>query len=755
MRNLAKNANLFPDFFRQHIDLGVFSVVLAALLSALYAVMQFRLEFEAGNTAVTYASTLFDAMQVGVLVLYLWVLVATFQFHRLLNRKENVDFYFSLPVSRTHLLLQYLADVLLWSVLILLVSAVSAVLTVYMVTHGELCILPGSVIPTLLGVLAASLFFMTALAIGVVATGAGMNALILGVSVAIGPRLALYAIKYFITSGPAVLAAPSADWFLSPRMNTFLDSFRLMVSGDYMVGHITTLTNRNFTWSGILWTFLTAVIYLAIALALFHRRKAEVGNTKVGVHAAAFGAVFGLNLFTVQAVYGWFYPNDTAENLLVRSVDEMGTATDNRYWMGALLVVLGTALLFFVYEWIFQRDWKKAARSFWVFGLALLTNAILLGIMVGVTHAKLSYQPEEQDIQSVSLTSRRLGDWSEQEAYYREVLGTWGVSDETISKVVSNALQRTPAQLEKLMNTSSYEPLEARIVSGGRGHYRAIYLTDKEYETVIKALTTHKELSGVLRELPPEKDILHVSFAVEDIFLNANYTLTAEEQKTLLRLVREDWKNLSSEHLLVSSGLLPGSWESNASSDLLSPSTFYLTVQKNGSPYLFSIDILSDMPKSYAYVAGIYKGAIHKSSDKLLETLTGNQKKLKEVLESGSKDLSIEVNTVQKDPDDPSWTCYETAFLAEDFASTGISPKELAEYLKTLEVLDTVPTKADMPPYITVVFTEYDPELGYLTSSMGASYRLPSNSSPDFLKKYLDESSTWDDGVKNDLDIAM
>lgn len=732
MRKTKASANLFSEFFRQELSSGIFMTVVSAVLGAVYALMQFRLlgdmEGDILNVLPREGTTLLDASQMVALLAFAWCFILSLRFQFYLNKKENIDFYLALPVKREHLLLQYLGATYVWGVILFLVGALFAGLTTALFTSAVL--LPGSIVRSVLGALTAMLFLTASAAIGVAVSGNGLNALFIGIAVAVGPRLTLYCFHYFPGASVFSLDAPSGLPFLTPRMNTFLDILWLMNSDGYSSTEIA-LTNRNVLWVAILWTTLVSLLYGAVALFFMKKRTGEMGGTKAGVHAAMFGVVYGLNLFTVKAFLELKYQSYAY------------TEDENTFLYTVLFFLFGTLVLFFVYERLFQKQWKKTVKSLWVYGAALLLDLILFGALVLSTNVRAGYHPQAQDIQKISITTHTVP--TDRSAFFRDGGLDTTLSDPEAKALVAKALNRSPAETRKVWENSFVDSVEVGVTEGNKTRYRQIAFTDKEYRKLGRLLEQKETLINGLRRLPSGPDLLSTSLDSGDLH-TLGVTLTSEEKQTLLTKVQRDWKAMSADCLLVRSDVFNAEMGTDPETFEENPYILYLSAVKNNSPYTVPVDIVPDMKESYGYLTEIFGRENKRSAAKLLKTLSEDGKDLMKQLKAEDCYLFITTETVVYNEDIPEGY-YEENVLSDSFQDTGISMKALSDYLKTLEVMTKGRDPLKKQAKITVGIYDYTKD-GRTHPLATGIFLLPDNKIPSFLAPYMDIGSFEEDVIE-------
>lgn len=421
-------AGLYIEGLRQTRKMTLIFSVIGAMLSFLtLALRAMNMSPETSVVKVVAAGE-----QLGFLVMSFMAAapLMTLSLFSFLNRRPSCDFYHSVPCTRTALFLSQTAA-LVTHFAVILCSCGGAFLLALLFNRRFFVLLPGSLAATLGGCFSGMLLVSAAITIAIGLTGTLFNNVVVSGFIIFVPRVLIYFFTHYISASLPMTVQNRLFALADMRLNIPAAATAYINSPESI------LTNPV----SMLYTFVLALAYFAAALFIFRRRRSEAAGSGAssrkmqGVYriligfAASAGFTIMLASMIVQENRGNYYSRSNTDVL------------------GVLAGYLFSAVLFFVYEIITTKSWKKLLRAFPSLGIVVALNMLLGLLFAGVCSFEANWAPEPGRVKEVYvLADERYGSYGIEDGSIYDLAMLNGekvpLTDPELCRAVSEALSR-------------------------------------------------------------------------------------------------------------------------------------------------------------------------------------------------------------------------------------------------------------------------------------------------------------------------
>jgi len=289
-----------------------------------------------------------------------------------------------------------------------------------------------------------------------------------------------------------------------------------------------------------IYSIALGLVYLAIALLLFTKRKSETAT-----QPAPGKAVQHIIRIMLTMVVGLF-----ATILFIEGE-----------WAGFIIVSIITAIVYFAYELITTHRWRNLLGALPYYGVVVGLCILCGAVIVCVPKIAASYTPDADDIDSVRLIYDDYynDDWFGSEAQDLKL------RDKDIRRIVADTLKGNMDYYKENghVGTYYYENLDAddkiyleheydrmitqtvAIKDGAFTKYRTLFFAAEEYAELLSALESNKDYIEACKTLPkPAKNSIWLG-----IDRNVDYSYCEKVleslQKEIEALSFEEWYNIA------------------------------------------------------------------------------------------------------------------------------------------------------------------------------------------------------------------
>lgn len=544
--NARINKDLYRDGLRQLRLVGIMGMVvfcLAAILTAVGFYITSPANYEIMD--INGIAAIREIEETGISLYQCnWVLflsfpiltpILTMMMFNFLNHRNASDFYHSIPDTRGTLYLSYCAAVMTWVLAIIGVSSLLAV--------GMISMIPGyfviwSTVPKALFMMIASCaLVMGGMMIAKGLTGTLMSNLAVSLMLLFLPRVFITVTTWILSDTLNFVAWNYSPSLLNPRYN--------LVAG--LVFCVFTGINPLDYWTSGVYTLVLGLIYLAVGYVVFTRRKSEsAGNAAI---SRRLQSIFRLALSLTVCLIPIY--------LIVYNQANRYNWNSEEVFLIIVVYVIAV-LAYFIYELVTTGKLKRFGSL--CKGLVVLAglNVLVFGVIWGVYYSVVSYQPDAEDIDYVTI----VGD---EDDYFQNQLNRMKIDNDEVTKIVAVALKRTISSETGHSNTTLWETAQiaekeyytetivqsadkiyseqlrtvyqtVAINCGLKTVYREIEFTGAEWDTIAEYLSNMSEYRQVFWDLPDGDK-------VRSIFVS-NGRLTNEQAKTVYEVMCQEVKEI-------------------------------------------------------------------------------------------------------------------------------------------------------------------------------------------------------------------
>ena len=481
---------LFKDAFRQLSVSGLIILLVMCMQAVLLPVGIIIADRGAERTLTSACGVIETDPLVFLLFTCVTPLFAIALF-RFLSKRNESDFYHSIPQTKSCLFLSFSAAVMVWTVILQFVPMViGTVIHLAFPAHFSIdwkALVTGNIM-----LLTAEFLVLSAVLLAVTVTGSILTNLAVSLLIIFFPRVLMMVVKLSVGGSLTIVS----DNYLSALGNGW-NVVTSLVMGIFGEGF-----NVLYSFKAGAYTFVLAVIYFLLALGMFVKRRSEAAGE------ASVNPVLQLAFRLLPATTYCLVPTVMAFSYIVNRPDHVEAAE----WYIVFVLYLIGILLYFTYELITTRKVKNLVKA--VPGIALLAGiqiVILVGL-IGLRSSLISYQPEASEIEAVSFMADDAYMWDDSgsgetlQGYLTGKVADVRLTEEHLKELVSVRLRESadydkyPKQREE--ENSEYFSKQVVIWSGGRKHYRVLHMKQTDMAEIAGILKDHEEIRNIYMNLP-------------------------------------------------------------------------------------------------------------------------------------------------------------------------------------------------------------------------------------------------------------
>lgn len=522
---------LFVNNFLQLKLVGILAAIIMAIIPLFTLISEGSANLNyskqtGGITATSVTISDFPVLIATFIVVTPILMLMAFNYN---NKRNSSDFYNSLPYTRLNMYLTKLAAVLAWQ-LIMFAAVFVAVAVPMAIYHEYFVYSVSSLIWSFVGIVVCNLICAASIVLACSVTGNLISNICLSGLIMFLPatlsQLMILTVNRMFEYASGTVTVPVIGTMRNMLANVVFGSILGFGFGtrSYTTGGITgTLTNR----SSVLYTCVLAVIYAAIGLYFFNRRKSEIaGKATVGNKAQ----------FAIRTIIG-FIILDFAVVAVVTSLDAM-SFIDVVLPVG--LVIIGAFIAMLVYELLTGDKTLLLKKTAISFVAAFVCSIVFTGIIaIGAGRMK-AYNPDADKISYVKIESgdyRFNTDYS-WDNYYNTKLSSFKIKDkEAIKKFVDaydNCKGKSRIDMYNSKDGRVYD-IDIYFKDGLLGRHRKILINSKQYNDIISSLSKSKEYQNIYLSLPDSNGV--------NIGFNNSVPLDQSEAKKIYESAKEEIKN--------------------------------------------------------------------------------------------------------------------------------------------------------------------------------------------------------------------
>lgn len=267
MKTKLFNIRLFHEFFQQLKILGIIVPILLCGGSMFYDFVIYSYKF--GNN---YIANITNVAPLLYYAIYLIPIVFTFKAFSFLNKRNECDFYHSIPDSLASIFISAALASFCWSFISIIVTTVIGYLS--LIILGAVC--PFSYVLYLIAYnTVIALLIIGCSSIAASLTSSFVRGIIITVIIMFLPRIIIF-ISNKIVYNVSMMANMPNDSFIFNADYNFLSAMLI----DMLNGKNINVLLPAFT-GGYIYSIILSLIYLLLGCFLFCRRKSEIANSSV------------------------------------------------------------------------------------------------------------------------------------------------------------------------------------------------------------------------------------------------------------------------------------------------------------------------------------------------------------------------------------------------------------------------------------------------------------------------------------------
>ncbi|MCD8009840.1 MAG: hypothetical protein LUF34_03425 [Lachnospiraceae bacterium] len=496
MKKKFFDINLYRDAIRQTRMIGLLYTLILSLEAVLVPIGSV-LSIQSMDYAEYTASSvgLWDMHPLVVLTFCAMAPLLTLQMFDFLTKRNASDFYHSIPQTRTCLFVSFTAAALTWSLLAQWGTTILA-----MAVHGcfpaYFSVVVRSTLTISVQISAGILFVVGAALLAVTLTGTYFTNFVVTLLIIFVPRGLMLVVQQAVGS---TLTIVNSDRYL-----TFLGNGWNVVTGGIFGLFFSSETSVFLNFRAGAYTAALGILYMIIACVLFNRRKSETAG-EAAVHPKVqlfFRLIPALVISLIPDV------------LIFTFMAEQESVNSEDIYI-FFIFYLVAVLTYFLYELISTRKIKNLVKA--VPGLAVLlaVNLLLIFGMYGMQRSVLSYCPEAEEIDSVSVGSESVYVWGasfseEYDGYLTsrasEILLTDTETKELIATRLAESIAYDSSSEVRESTTTAYSSREIAIRVNGRTTYRYIHFSQSDIRNLAEKLLANDAMQDIYMNLPDSGD---------------------------------------------------------------------------------------------------------------------------------------------------------------------------------------------------------------------------------------------------------
>lgn len=508
---------LFKDGFRQLKLFGIFSTIIIGLVSVFVPISAMLSEQDGA-----YIPTVNGANINILLLLCTFVLAPVFVLYlfSFLNKRSTSDFYHSIPIKRTCIYTSYMASVIAWITIIIVINLVLSY--VLFSTLTSCVIYHRTVLTYALNVWIGSLYSAAAVSLAMCISGTALTNIVVSGIILFLPRIYICVLSVSICD----LSFMNYEHFI-PILTPSYDIVFGSIASALEFGN----GNPFYMLSSSIYTFCLAIIFFLLAVYLFSKRKSETAGcsapSKRLQNVYRILVAFVVCLIPIAGISSM-----TITHSYVMEPDDI---------LMLVIFYVIALLVYFAYEVITTKKLRNLPKTLPGLGVLILLNVLSLCIIQGgVTLAK-NFTPTTDEIEHVYI----LGDGSHdgygaETEYYSYIQSKIKLEDNKIKEIISSQLKKDVENPDEDYYFNNYYIV--KIKAGSKTCYRNIRLSNSDLEIIHKQLESNKEYQDKFVNLP-DYNSLGTSFTIEGFAYDIP-NLSGNQKKTLYESVQKEIKEL-------------------------------------------------------------------------------------------------------------------------------------------------------------------------------------------------------------------
>lgn len=523
-KNRLFDKGLYFEGLRQSRVVGILSIVLTIVAEFLVFSANVITIIESKNNEIEFGNQVANILLDNPLMAFIAVvdgfLLPLFLFS-FLNKRNQSDFYHSIPHKRTTIMTSFLSAALTWQIINIFASTAIAVFLYAVVLGSYYTISILSFFIAAISIFIMSLLVTSATLVAMSITGTTLMNFLVSLLILFVPRYIITIITLIFESIPFVDS--SCLVFPFGNYNIFFNVFTL--GGEDLVLYY------DF---GIIYTFCLAVLYLALAFVLFNKRNSEAAG--LSAPSPFMQGVFRvLVTFVISIIPTW---------ALTEELLSFENSIDAETILGFVTLYIIAIIAFFVFELITTKTAKNIIRIIPSLGIVLLLNVAFAGIQVALYNGTCSSIPEASEIKGINIIeSHQMSDYFDSDVgvnYLEKKTENIEFSGSEITELIASTLSSNIKEFKSSGFIDSEKHNTARYINihlKNRTIHRILYFTNEDSDKLDAFIMKNKEYKNVYFDFPDSNRA--------DTYVSINnFYMSNEEAKELYKTVQKEIKTM-------------------------------------------------------------------------------------------------------------------------------------------------------------------------------------------------------------------
>jgi len=333
----------------------------------------------------------------AVIAIALFSPIATLVLFSFLNKRNSSDFFHAIPHKRSTVFVSFLASLVTWIWgAVIVTTAVSVGIFAIGANLGAVTLNVGSILIALLSVMAGSLLMIAVFLIAMSVTGNIFANITMALLIMYLPRAIFIAYTELVSNSIGYIA----DFIAIPVLSSW--RYNIAFSGGYSLLRIAINNEnhtRNFMQTGaahpigpMIYSFILAMIYLAVGVVLFKRRKSEMA-----ANPAPNKWVQLMN----RAAVGFMAMLPAAVLIVLMAADVI--IVDSTMVIAVIAIYLVACVAYFGYEFISKKQFTNFFKLLPGLALVLALNFAFTAGAYGTQYVILNRELDADNVRSVQI----------------------------------------------------------------------------------------------------------------------------------------------------------------------------------------------------------------------------------------------------------------------------------------------------------------------------------------------------------------
>lgn len=532
MRKKFFNSHLFKEGFKQLKLFGIISLIIYMLSVILIFINEVD-----GRRIV-------DIYDCNPLVLLSFTVLAplfTLFLFSFITSRNSSDFYHSIPYTRTCIFVSFFASIAAWIALIHFSSTVVSVL-LRMCFPDSFSIQWAEIIKPCIGIFICSMAVVCGVLFSQSITGTIFtNVLVTGIILFL-PRI--FTTIFIALINDQVFNIIPTQYYpalLSGSKNMIVYPFLSVFTSGSVWGEIFTTYGEWF------YTFVLGVVYFALALTFFKKRKSEVAGNAASSN-------------TLQAIYRISVTMLVCMIPITIICDKTETFSSSDMPMYITIYVIAI-VTYFLYEIITTRTVKRLVKIIPGIVIVAVLNVVIIAGVRLISDYELTNIPDSEDVEYVSLMSDDTYAYNNND-YVLPFISEVKITDR---KIITSSINFLNVYIDSCKENPNYyvnnaESYPVKIkMKNGSVIYRNIPITETTMRNICNFAIENAQFQKSIDTLPPYSDVtVDISSYYYSNFTSTHYknvyeTMCKEykaldiEQKLYLQLYNTNYSIFSEE----------------------------------------------------------------------------------------------------------------------------------------------------------------------------------------------------------------